>query len=48
MMTNSKEAIISPVGTRMIKIEKIAWVGHTKKIVKLFKIQKRFSRLLTL
>lgn len=32
MMTNSKEAIISPVGTRMIKIEKIAWVGHTKKL----------------
>lgn len=46
MMTNSKEEIISPVGTRMIKIEKIAWVGHTQK--KLFKIQKRFSRLLTL
>ena len=30
MMANSKEAIISPVGTRMIKIEKITWVGHSK------------------
>lgn len=30
MMTNSKEEIISLVGTRMIKIEKIAWVGHKK------------------
>lgn len=36
MMTNSKEAIISLVGTRMIKIEKIAWVGHTKKNCKTF------------
>lgn len=48
MMTNSKEAIISPVGTRMIKIEKDCLGWTHKKIVKLFKIQKRFSRLLTL
>ena len=48
MMTNSKEAIISPVGDKNDKDIKDCLGWTHKKIVKLFKIQKRFSRLLTL